>query len=53
MPESHGRDDARAPKKAKKSYASPKLTEYGSVSKLTMAKGSSATEIVANKKKCL
>ena len=43
-------DEAKAPTKAKKSYAPPKLTEYGSVAKLTMAKGSTLTEIVANKK---
>ncbi len=33
----------------KKPYAAPTLTEYGSVSKLTMTKGSTAWEIVPKK----
>ena len=40
--------------RAKKPYTRPTLTEYGSVAKLTMTKGSTSTEISANKKKsCL
>lgn len=34
----------------KKAYASPTLTEYGSVAKLTMVKGSTNVEISPNKK---
>ncbi len=38
----------------KKPYARPTLTEYGSVAKLTMTKGTTQTEISPNKKKsCL
>jgi hypothetical protein len=38
----------------KKAYARPTLTEYGSVAKLTMTKGTTQSEITANKKQqCL
>ena len=38
----------------KKAYARPTLTEYGSVAKLTMVKGTSDVEISPNKKQhCL
>jgi hypothetical protein len=37
----------------KKAYARPKLTEYGSVSKLTMAKGTTILETPTQQKKCL
>ncbi len=42
-------------KRRKKPYARPRLTEYGSVSKLTMVKGSTTTEFVIPKikKSCL
>jgi hypothetical protein len=42
--ESHSRDEADPPARDKKPYAAPKLTEYGSVSKLTMAKGTTIFE---------
>ena len=41
-----------APAKGKK-YSPPTLTEYGSVAKLTMAKGSTAFEFPNQKKSCL
>ncbi len=45
---------AQQPDGAKKPYTRPTLIEYGSVAKLTMTKGSTQTEISANKKKaCL
>jgi hypothetical protein len=34
------RDPARAPREGKRPYRSPKLTEYGSVAKLTQGGGS-------------
>ena len=38
----------------KKVYAPPTLTEYGSVAKLTMTKGTTQSEITPNKKQqCL
>jgi len=37
--------------RAKKPYTRPTLTEYGSVAKLTMLKGTTTTEITANKKR--
>jgi hypothetical protein len=46
--------DAASPDSRKKAYTRPTLTEYGSVAKLTMAKGSTAFEISPNKKpQCL
>jgi hypothetical protein len=41
---------AASPDGRKKAYARPTLTEYGSVAKLTMAKGSTSFEISPNKK---
>ncbi|MCU1382700.1 MAG: hypothetical protein JWL71_1397 [Acidobacteria bacterium] len=49
-------DGAAAPSRdgGKKPYARPTLTEYGSVAKLTMLKGTTQSEISPNKKKaCL
>ena len=44
-------DRGGKPTPRKKPYARPKLTEYGSVAKLTMAKGSTTAESgVPNKK---
>ena len=51
MTESRDAADAGSSEEPKKPYAPPKLTEYGSVSKLTMAKGSTDVEIVPNKKR--
>jgi len=44
--------DAQADDKPKggKQYSAPQLTEYGSVAKLTMAKGGSFVELGTNKK---
>ena len=36
-----------------KPYTAPTLTEYGSVAKLTMAKGSTTAEVPGQKKACL
>ena len=41
---------SRPPDGSKKAYARPTLTEYGSVAKLTMTKGSTNVEISPNKK---
>jgi hypothetical protein len=44
----------KAGRQSKKPYVRPTLTEYGSVSKLTMAKGSTQTETVPHDKRaCL
>jgi len=53
MPESHDRTENRPPETGKKAYAPPKLTEYGSVAKLTMSKGSTRFEGPGTKKSCL
>jgi hypothetical protein len=45
--------DSTAGARPKKMYAAPTLTEYGSVAKLTMAKGTTLIEITPNKKTCL
>ena len=50
MSESDGRAAPEAGNK-KKPYKPPKLTEYGSVSKLTMAKGSTLIEAGSPNKK--
>ena len=42
--ESHSRADEKPPSDVKKAYTSPKLIEYGNVSKLTMTKGQTNTE---------
>jgi hypothetical protein len=50
-------DHTNEPKNAQpargKKYASPTLTEYGSVAKLTMAKGTTTLEPPNQKKPCL
>ena len=54
MTDSGGETDDSRPSGAKKSYRSPTLTEYGSVAKLTMVKGSTQVENPSTKKKsCL
>lgn len=54
MPDTTRREDARPEARDKKSYAPPTLTEYGSVAKLTMVKGTTNTEGTPNKKtQCL
>ena len=53
MTDSQHADDA-PPAASGKPYSKPTLTEYGNVSKLTMAKGSTNWEIVPKKAKgCL
>jgi hypothetical protein len=50
----NGAADAASADGRKKAYARPTLTEYGSVAKLTMLKGTTQSEISPNKKKaCL
>lgn len=53
MPESQEPDNT-PPDEAKKPYAPPTLTDYESISKLTMAKGSTNWEFVPKKaRSCL
>jgi hypothetical protein len=47
--DSQGREPGHAPAHGKK-YARPTLTEYGSVAKLTMAKGNTAVETPTQQK---
>lgn len=51
MSDSQERADAKPSSEAKKPYSAPKLTEYGSVSKLTMSGGSTWTESGVPKKR--
>lgn len=54
MSDTNQQSDGRSTSGGKKTYAPPTLTEYGSVAKLTMVKGTSDVEISPNKKKhCL
>ena len=50
MSERDGSADVRPAGGLKKIYARPTITEYGSVAKLTMVKGSTSVEITPNKK---
>jgi hypothetical protein len=50
----NGAAGAASPDGRKKADARPTLTEYGSVAKLTMTKGTTQSEITPNKKQqCL
>lgn len=54
MSEANRSADAQCGDGGKKVYTRPTLTEYGSVAKLTMVKGTTLVEISPNKKKaCL
>jgi hypothetical protein len=51
VPDSHDGSDRKAANETKKPYTAPTLTEYGSVSKLTMVKGSTVVEAGSPNKK--
>jgi hypothetical protein len=54
MTERNDRTEPKQPGATKKTYTKPTLTEYGSVAKLTMAKGSTTVEGPGQlKKQCL
>ncbi len=53
MADTDRRPESQPDAREKKPYTRPGLTEYGSVAKLTMAKGTTLTEGAPNKLKCL
>ena len=50
MPDTTRREDAKPEARERKPYTPPTVTEYGSVAKLTMTKGTTQVEISPNKK---
>ena len=50
MTDSDRRDEPRPEARDRKPYTRPTVTEYGSVAKLTMAKGTTTVEGTPNKK---
>jgi len=53
MEDTDRRQESQLEARAKKPYTRPGLTEYGSVAKLTMVKGTTSPEGGPNKLKCL